>query len=194
MSKRQNDATQRREFIKDTTRIAVSSVLAGVALPQVHAGEDNTIRLALIGCGGRGNGAAANAMSAGGLVLGDDSGTKRAQGSAAGGPIKLVALADLRQDRLDQSHNVLSKMLGDMIDVPRDRQFLGFQAYRQAIDCLRPGDVAILATHAAFRGPVSARPKRASLAAQPGASLPVHVVFRRGFHRIDDPFGFNLKT
>jgi predicted dehydrogenase len=62
-------------------------------------------------------------------------------------------MADLRQDRLDQAHNVLSKMLGDKIDVPRDRQFQGFQAYRQAIDCLRPGDVAILTTHAAFRAP-----------------------------------------
>jgi predicted dehydrogenase len=129
------------------------SALAGVALPHVHAADDQTIRLALIGCGGRGNGAVANAMSAGGLVLGDDSGTKRALESGAGGPIKLVAMADLRPDRLDSSHAALSRALGERIDVPKERRFLGFDAYRKAIDCLRPGDVAMLTTHAAFRAP-----------------------------------------
>jgi predicted dehydrogenase len=95
----------------------------------------------------------ANAMSAGGLVLEDDSGTNRTRGSAAGGPIKLVAMADLRQDRLDQTHKVLSQLLGTMIDVPEERRFLGFDAYRHAIDCLGQGDVALLTTHAAFRAP-----------------------------------------
>ena len=75
----------RREFIKTTSQLAAASALAGVALPHVHAAEDNTIRLALIGCGGRGSGAVANAMSAGGLVVGDDGGTKRAAGSGGGG-------------------------------------------------------------------------------------------------------------
>ena len=55
--------------------------MAGVSLPSVHAAEDTTIQLALIGCGGRGSGAVANAMSAGGLVLGDNSGTTRPVGS-----------------------------------------------------------------------------------------------------------------
>ena len=55
--------TSRREFIKDTGRLAAASALAGVALPHVHAAEDHTIKLALIGCGGRGTGAAGNAMS-----------------------------------------------------------------------------------------------------------------------------------
>lgn len=143
----------RRDFLKTTGQLAGISALAGVSLPHVHAAEDNTIRLALIGCGGRGNGAVANAMSAGGLVLGDDGGTKRAVGSGAAGPIKLVAMADLRQDRLDQSHEALSRALGAYIDVPSERRFLGFDAYRRAIDCLRPGDVAMLTTHAAFRAP-----------------------------------------
>jgi predicted dehydrogenase len=149
----QNDVTPRRDFLKNTGRVAAGLALAGVSVPRVHAGENNTIQLALIGCGGRGSGAVANAMSAGGLVLGDDSGTNRAQGSAAGGPIKLVAMADLRQDRLDGSHGSLSKLLGAHIDAPPERRFLGFDAYRHAIDCLRPGDVAILTTHAAFRAP-----------------------------------------
>ena len=148
-----DQTTSRRQFLKDTSRLAAASALAGVALPHVHAAEDNTIRLALIGCGGRGSGAVANAMSAGGLVLGDDGGTKRAQLSGAGGPVKLVAMADIRQDKLDQSYNALSQALSDWIDVPPERRFLGFDAYRHAIDCLRPGDVAMLTTHAAFRAP-----------------------------------------
>jgi predicted dehydrogenase len=40
---------------------------------------------------------------------------------------------------------------GDKIDVPPSGEFVGFDAYRKAIDCLRPGDVAMLTTHAAFR-------------------------------------------
>lgn len=142
----------RRDFLRTTGQFAAASALAGVTLPYVHAAEDNTIRLALIGCGGRGSGAVANAMSAGGLVLGDNGGTQRAIGSA-GGPVKLIAMADLRQDRLDSAHASLSQQLGERIEVPPDRRFLGFDGYKKAIDCLRPGDVAMLTTHAAFRAP-----------------------------------------
>jgi hypothetical protein len=46
----------RRDFLKNTGRLATASALAGVAVPSVHAAEDNTIRVALIGCGGRGTG------------------------------------------------------------------------------------------------------------------------------------------
>jgi predicted dehydrogenase len=150
---RQYQLISRRNFIKTTAQVTALSALAGVPLPHVHAAADNTISLALIGCGGRGSGAVANAMSAGGLVLGDDGGTKRAVGTGAAGPIKLVAMADLRQDRLDQAHNALTQALGGRIDAPPERRFLGFDAYRHAMDCLRPGDVAILTTHAAFRAP-----------------------------------------
>lgn len=143
----------RREFIKTTGQFAAASALAGVAIPHVHAAMDATIQLALIGCGGRGSGAVANAMSAGGLVLGDSSGTERTVGSGAGGPIKLVSMADLRQERLDQAHENLSQLLGNRIDAPKERRFLGFDAYKHAIDCLKPGDVAMLTTHAAFRAP-----------------------------------------
>lgn len=123
----------RREILKWTGKLAAGSALAGVALPHVHAAEDNTIRLALIGCGGRGRGATGNACE------------------TTTGPVKLVAMADVRQDRLDISHKVLSKKYADQIDVPPERRFLGFDAYKKAIDCLGPGDVAILTTRAAFR-------------------------------------------
>ncbi len=151
MTEPSNPIAPRREFLKNTARLAAASALAGVAVPRVHAAEDNTIRLALIGCGGRGSGAIANAMSAGGLVMDNRFRAAGEQNFSSAGPIKLIAMADLFDDRLQSSHKALHKLLGDKIDVPKDRQFLGFDAYRKAIDCLRPGDVALLTTHAAFR-------------------------------------------
>ena len=151
MTETTKSVTPRRDFIKTTARLAAASALAGVAIPPVHAAEDNTIRLALIGCGGRGNGAVANAMAAGGLVMDNAYRAQGEENASSVGPVKLVAMADLLQSRLDQSHSALSKLLGDKIDVPKERRFLGFDAYRKAIDCLRPGDVALLTTHAAFR-------------------------------------------
>ena len=123
----------RREFLARTGQVAAASALAGVTIPRVHAAEDNTIRLALIGCGGRGSGAVGNAMN------------------SANGPVKLVAMADVVERRLEASHKALSKQFGERIDVPKERQFIGFDAYRKAIDCLGPGDVAMLTNFAAFR-------------------------------------------
>ena len=151
MSKTTKDVTPRREFLKATAGVAAASTLAGVVVPRVHAAEDSTIRVALIGCGGRGSGAVANAMSAGGLVMSNDYRDTDEENASAVAPVKLVAMADLFENRLAQSHDGLSKLLGKKVDVPKERQFVGFDAYRKAIDCLRPGDVAILTTHAAFR-------------------------------------------
>lgn len=123
----------RREFLEVTGKAAALSALAGVALPHVHAAVDNTIRLAIVGCGGRGTGAVGNALS------------------APGGPVKLIAMADVFEDKLARSHQALSDQFGEKVDVPAERQFLGFDAYKKAIDCLKPGDVALLTTHAAFR-------------------------------------------
>src|SRR5512141_2579448 len=129
----QQHETPRREFIKDTIRIAAASALAGAAIPRVHAAENNTIRLALIGCGGRGSGAVANAMN------------------SVNGPVKLVAMADVVGRRLTSAHKLLSEQFGNRVDVPKDRQFIGFDAYKKAIDCLGPGDVAMLTNFSAFR-------------------------------------------
>ncbi len=145
MSTHEQQVTPRREFLKNTVRVAAASALAGVAIPRVFAGEDNTIQLALIGCGGRGSGAVANAMNVGGLVLDDQ------QGGRSNGPVKLVAMADLLPARIEEKRQALTDILGDRVDVPKERQFVGFDAYRKAIDCLRPGDVAMLTTHAGFR-------------------------------------------
>jgi predicted dehydrogenase len=123
----------RRDFLKTTGQVAAASALSGIAIPSVHAGEDNTIQVALIGCGGRGTGAASNALS-----------TKR-------GPIKLVAMADVFEDRLDDSFHELKEEHGDKVDVCDDRSFIGFDGYQKAMDCLKPGDVVILTTPPAFR-------------------------------------------
>jgi predicted dehydrogenase len=123
----------RREFLKTTGRVAAASALAGAAIPHVHAAENNTIHVALIGCGGRGTGAASNALK------------------VKHGPVKLVAMADAFKDRLDRSHASLKKSLADQVDVPEDRQFVGLDAYQKAMDCLKPGDVVAFATPLAFR-------------------------------------------
>lgn len=152
MRHQNSQLSSRREFIKTTGKLAAASALAGVALPHVHAAGGETVQLALIGAGGRGCGAVANAMSAGGLVLGDAPSDSIAQ-PGVGGPVKLAAIADLRQDRLESSHKTLTDTLGDRANVPPERRFRGFDAYKAAIDCLKPGDVAMLTTHAAFRVP-----------------------------------------
>lgn len=128
-----NASSSRREFLKSSGKLAAGSALAGVALPHVHAAENNTIRLALIGCGGRGSGAVANAMN------------------SIHGPVKLVAMADVVDTRLAKAHQALSKAFGDRVDVPKERQFLGFDAYKKAIDCLGPNDVAMLTSFAYVR-------------------------------------------
>src|SRR6185369_4316771 len=53
--------------------------------------------------------------------------------------------------KLSDSHGRLRRRFADQMDVPQDRQFIGFDAFRKAMDCLKPGDVAILATPPAFR-------------------------------------------
>ncbi len=128
-----SENTSRRQFLKCSGALAAGSALAG-AVPKVHAAEDNTIRLALIGCGNRGRGAAANAFN-----------------TSEQGPIKLVALADLFPERLAATEKILTSRFAEHFDAPAERQFQGFDAYKPAIDCLRPGDVAMLTGHTAWR-------------------------------------------
>jgi predicted dehydrogenase len=133
MSEPTNSLTSRRSFLADAGRIAGASILSGVALPAVHAAESSTLQLALIGCGGRGTGAVENAFN------------------VAGGPYKVVAMADVFPEKLNKSYDELKTKFASRMDVPDDRRFIGFDAYRHAMDSLRKGDVAILATPPAFR-------------------------------------------
>jgi predicted dehydrogenase len=133
MSTSSENVTTRRDFIKTTGRIAAASALAGVALPHVHAAGSSLVQLALVGCGGRGTGAASNALS-----------TKS-------GPMKLIAMADVFENRMRDSYDGLVKQWGDKVQVPQDHKFIGFDGYKKAMDLLKPGDVVILTTPPAFR-------------------------------------------
>ena len=85
--------SSRREFLKWSGKLAAGSALAGVAIPHVHAAEENTIRLALIGCGGRGSGAVVNSIALGAREAGDSSfywNGKDAEGNTiATGPLQV---------------------------------------------------------------------------------------------------------
>jgi predicted dehydrogenase len=124
----------RRQFLKKCGSLATGTAVLGSLAPSAFAGEDNTIRLALLGCGGRGNGAVGNALSV-----------------PNGGPIKLYATADIIEQKIERSIKSLKKKFPDKIDVPADRRFRGFDAYRRAIDILRPGDVAMCTTRSYIR-------------------------------------------
>src|SRR5262245_46805970 len=109
MADQPNTMTTRRDFIKTTGAIAATSALAGVILPHVHAAEGNTLQIALIGCGGRGTGAAGNALS-----------------TIKKGPITLSAMVDVFEHRLQTSYDTIKKQAGDLVDVPKDKRFIGF--------------------------------------------------------------------
>ena len=120
----------RREFLKNTGRFVAASALAGAMIPRVHAAGGDTIKIALIGCGGRGTGAAVNALS-----------TKA--------NVKLVAMADAFKDSLESSLGNLQKQYKDRVDVPEERRFTGLDAYQKAIQS--GVDMVLLCTPPGFR-------------------------------------------
>ncbi len=126
--------TSRRNFLKASTAAAAGvATLGGLSLARsAHAGENNTIKIALVGCGGRGTGAALNALS-----------TK--------GPTKLWAVADVFPERQQLSLKSLTQQFPKQVDVPKERQFIGMDAYKKAIDSLDAGDIVLLATPPGFR-------------------------------------------
>ena len=60
-------------------------------------------------------------------------------------------MADVSERRLNRSYETLKAEHADRVDVPEDRKFIGFDGYKHAMDCLKPGDVAIFTTPLAFR-------------------------------------------
>src|SRR5687767_8874873 len=121
----------RRTFLKSSSAAAISApFIASSGFAQVSPGE--TLRVGLVGCGGRGTGAAAQAL-------------------AADSNVKLVALGDAFKDRLQGSLETLKKQeeIAKKIDVPEDRCFVGFDAYKQVI--ASGVDVVLLATPPHFR-------------------------------------------
>lgn len=127
-----NETPSRRTFLQSSTAAVVGGALASTWLAPraVHAGVDETIRIGLIGCGGRGTGAANQALN-------------------ADANVRLVAMGDTFPDRLEQSRAELTRLFGDRADVPADRRFVGFDAYRQVI--ASDVDVVLLCTPPHFR-------------------------------------------
>jgi myo-inositol 2-dehydrogenase/D-chiro-inositol 1-dehydrogenase len=125
--------TDRRNFIRNTS-LAAGSILAAPILTRANyfSGASDVIKIALIGCGGRGTGAATQALS-----------TQQ--------NVQLVAMADAFKDRLDESYNNLLEALPDKkdrIQVKEENKFVGFDGYKHAIAM---ADVVILATPPGFR-------------------------------------------
>jgi len=124
--------TTRREFLRTSAKAAAGTALVtGIARPGYTA-EENTLKIALIGCGGRGTGAAAQALS-----------TK--------GPTLLWAVADVFDNRLKGSLDQLKTRYQDQVDVPQERRFVGLDGFKKAIGSLDKRSVVVLATPPAFR-------------------------------------------
>jgi len=118
----------RRGFLKAGAATLVGSMLYNVPA-RASAGPAKTIRIGLIGCGGRGTGAAFEALR-------------------ASDQVKLVAMGDVFADMLNSSHARLVAQFKDRVDVPEKRKFVGLDAYRKVIaEC----DVVLLATPPPFR-------------------------------------------
>ncbi len=124
--------SSRRTFLKTSTSALVGGAVAARfgSVPAVHAAGSDEIRIGLIGCGDRGAGAVENAFDA-----------------APG--VKLVAMADVFKDHLDEKLKYLSQFK-EKVDVPADRQFVGFGAFERllAVDDV---NYVILATPPGFR-------------------------------------------
>jgi myo-inositol 2-dehydrogenase / D-chiro-inositol 1-dehydrogenase len=129
----------RRRFMQTSSAAIAAASLTSLARP-VHAGGDDTLKLALVGCGNRGTGAVANALQ-------------------TTGPVKLWAMADAFVDRLESSlqllerggklrRNTVPEEVSKRVEVAPERQFVGLDAYKQAIDA---ADVVLLCAPPGFR-------------------------------------------
>ncbi len=126
----------RREFLKSSALLTSAAALGPMAVPaHAHAGGSDVIKVGLVGCGGRGTEAAVNAMN-------------------AGGDVRVVALADLFQERLETSRDHLLKVMSRQCDLPADRCFLGFDAYEKVLAC---GIDVVLITPASHFSPTMVR-------------------------------------
>jgi len=150
-------STDRRGFLRSSGTLVAAAALTRAIEVGAYAADDGTIDVAIVGCGGRGTGAVSNALS-------------------TRGPSRLVAMADVFPDRLEGSFKALQQQHPERIQVPPDRQFIGFDAYRKAIDVLPRNGVVILTTPPAFR------PMHLEYAVERG----VHVFMEKSF-AVDPP-------
>lgn len=124
----------RRKFVKQTAAAAAGLSAGWMASGHyAHAAGTDTIRVGLVGCGGRGTGAAVNAVQADQAV-------------------EIVAMGDLFENRLDESVKNLQEQIGDRLTADKSHQFIGWDAYQKVLDSNL--DYVILATPPAFRPPM----------------------------------------
>jgi myo-inositol 2-dehydrogenase / D-chiro-inositol 1-dehydrogenase len=122
----------RRDFVKVSSYTAGGLMLSSLPLgASAYAAGSDKLKLALIGCGRRGTGAAVNALNA-------DEG------------VELVTMVDILPDRMEESYNILLQRFGDsdQLNVAQEHKFIGFDKYREAIAL---ADLVILATPTYFR-------------------------------------------
>lgn len=120
----------RRDFVKSSaTALAGGALLAGLPINAFGMGPQKEIRIGLVGCGGRGTGAAHEALKT----------------STA---VKLVALGEVFEDRLNNAYQNLKETYGDQVQVPDANKFIGFDAYQRVIESC---DVVLLVTPPPFR-------------------------------------------
>ncbi len=127
-----NEATNRRDFVKaSTAAIAAASLTSLASATPAHTTHRDVLRVGLVGCGGRGSGAAVNALTA-------DPNTE------------LVALGDTFEDHLTNALKALQTdaSIGSRVKVDKDHCFVGFDAYQKVVDSC---DVVIFATTPHFR-------------------------------------------
>jgi predicted dehydrogenase len=122
--------TTRREFLKQSATLTAAATLAGsLDISRcAYGAASETIRVGMIGCGGRNTGAASQALTA-------DKGAK------------LVAMGDVLMDRVEARYEDLKRAKPEQVDVPESRRFSGFDAYKKVIEC---SDVVVIANAAKF--------------------------------------------
>jgi len=129
---RNSKTVSRRDFLRSSSKLAGAAAVAGTLdiARSAHAAGDDTLKVALIGCGGRGTGAAGDCLS-------------------VPDRIKLIAVADAFEDRARGALSALKQQFGDKVDVPPDRVFFGFDAYQRAIHS--GADLVLLVEPPGFR-------------------------------------------
>ena len=122
----------RRNFLSTSSKVVAGTALVSAVARPGYTAENNTIKVALVGCGGRGGGAVRQALS-------------------TSGPTKLWAVADFFDHKAQNLARDIIKRMPDKVELTNERIFAGLDGYKNAIDSLDKGSVVLLATAPAFR-------------------------------------------
>ncbi|WP_417749621.1 Gfo/Idh/MocA family protein [Rosistilla oblonga] len=127
-----SDSSRRKFMQSSSLLLAGGAVAGGLSVARAaHSFGSDTIRVGLIGCGGRGTGAVTQALS------------------TVDGEVRLTAMGDLFEDRMQTAFRTIKSKHPDRVDVTRDTRFVGFDAYQKVLQA--DVDVVILATPPGFR-------------------------------------------